>query len=65
MEKTGEEEQRDKRAAEPKLAQISSIRDIPANSISKLAENVSVAYQPDVWTNDMLFKVKLELVSLQ
>merc|ERR1711997_616703 len=54
--RSAEEELRDKRAAEPRLAQISNIKNVPANSISKLAENVSVAYQPDVWTNDMIFK---------
>ena len=59
--RSADEEGRDKRAAEPRLAQITSIRDVPANSISKLAENVSIAYQPDVWTNDMIFKVQREL----
>ena len=62
--RSAEEEPRDKRAADPKLAQISNLRDVPANTISKLAENVSIAYQPDVWTNDMIFKVELMPVDL-
>lgn len=44
------------RAAEPRLSSVSSISNVPANSISNIAANVSVAYQPDVWTNDMIFK---------
>ena len=43
------------RAAEPR--QGSNIKNVPVNSISRMAENVSIAYQPDVWTNDMIFKV--------
>lgn len=42
------------RAAEPR--QGSNIRKVPVNSISRMAENVSIAYQRDVWTNDMIFK---------
>ena len=52
------EEERERRAAEPRLGQISDIKSIPVNSISRVAENVSIAYQPEVWTNDMIFKVK-------
>ena len=48
---------RSRRAAEPRLGAASSLRSLPANSISSMAENVSLAYQPDVWTNDMIFKV--------
>jgi len=47
---------RSRRAAEPRLGAASSLRSLPANSISSMAENVSLAYQPDVWTNDMIFK---------
>ena len=50
---------RAKRAAEPRLGRVSSIRDLDANSVSRLAENVSVAYQSDVWTNDMIYKVRV------
>ena len=53
------EEEREKRAAEPRLEKVSSLNKLPVNSISNLAENVSVAYQPDVWTNDMIFKVDI------
>jgi len=42
------------RAAEPR--QGPNIKNVPVNSISRMAENVSVAYQADVWTNDMIFK---------
>ena len=52
------EEERQRRAAEPRLGQISDIKSLPVNSISSVAENVSIAYQPEVWTNDMIFKVK-------
>ena len=48
---------RARRAAEPRLGRVSSIRDLEANTVSRLAENVSVAYQSDVWTNDMIYKV--------
>jgi len=44
------------RAAEPRLDSISSLSSLPVSSISNLASNVSVAYQPDIWTNDMIFK---------
>lgn len=47
---------RARRAAEPRLGKVASIRDLPANTVSRLAENVSVAYQSDVWTNDMIYK---------
>ena len=50
---------RARRAAEPRLGRVSSIRDLDANSVSRLAENVSVAYQSDVWTNDMIYKVRV------
>ena len=49
---------RSRRAAEPRLGAASSLRSLPVNSISSMAENVSLAYQPDVWTNDMIFKVR-------
>ena len=48
---------RARRAAEPRLGRVSSISSLAANTVSKIAENVSVAYQPDVWTNDMIYKV--------
>ena len=48
---------RARRAAEPRLGRVSSIRDLEAITVSSLAENVSVAYQSDVWTNDMIYKV--------
>lgn len=48
---------RARRAAEPRLGRVSSIRDLEPNAVSSLAENVSVAYRSDVWTNDMIYKV--------
>ena len=48
---------RSRRDAEPRLGKVASIRDLEANTVSRLAENVSVAYQSDVWTNDMIYKV--------
>lgn len=48
---------RARRDAEPRLGKVASIRDLEANTVSRLAENVSVAYQSDVWTNDMIYKV--------
>jgi len=47
---------RARRAAEPRLGRVSSIRDLEPNAVSSLAENVSVAYRSDVWTNDMIYK---------
>ena len=51
-------EDRERRAAEPRLGQTPDIKSLPVNSISRVAENVSLAYQPEVWTNDMIFKVE-------
>ncbi len=48
---------RARRSAEPRLSKVASIRDLEAKTVSRLAENVSVAYQSDVWTNDMIYKV--------
>merc|ERR1712128_43818 len=39
-----------------KLEELGDINTIPASSISRLAANVSIAYQPQVWANDMVYK---------
>merc|ERR1712106_637475 len=41
---------------EAKLEELGDINTIPASSISRLAANVSIAYQPQVWANDMVYK---------
>jgi hypothetical protein len=41
---------------EAKLEELGDFNRIPASSISKIAANVSIAYQPEVWANDMLYK---------
>ena len=41
---------------EAKLAEVGEFSSIPAGAISQLAANVSLAYQPQVWANDMVFK---------
>jgi len=41
---------------EAKLAEVGDFTRIPAGAISRLAANVSLAYQPQVWANDMVFK---------
>merc|ERR1719334_1098613 len=38
------------------LDRIGDFNSLPVSSISKIAANVSVAYQPQVWANDMVFK---------
>lgn len=35
---------------------IGDISSIPVNKISDVAANVSIAYQPDIWENDMIYK---------
>ena len=41
---------------EAKLEELGDFSNIPASSISKIAANVSIAYQPQVWANDMVYK---------
>merc|ERR1711892_332277 len=41
---------------EAKLQELGDFDIIPASSISKIAANVSIAYQPQVWANDMVYK---------
>ena len=41
---------------EAKLEELGDFNRIPASSISKIAANVSIAYQPEVWANDMVYK---------
>merc|ERR1712106_605622 len=41
---------------EAKLQELGDFDKIPASSISKIAANVSIAYQPQVWANDMVYK---------
>merc|ERR1711892_269344 len=41
---------------EAKLQELGDFSNIPASSISKIAANVSIAYQPQVWANDMVYK---------
>merc|ERR1711892_816241 len=41
---------------EAKLQELGDFDNIPASSISKIAANVSIAYQPQVWANDMVYK---------
>ena len=41
---------------EEKLVEIGDISNIPVNKISDVAANVSIAYQDDIWQNDMIFK---------
>jgi len=48
------EEARAKREA--RLVEIGDINSIPVGKISDVAANVSVAYKPDIWENDMIFK---------
>ena len=53
--RSADTEARTRRAA--RLSQLNSdIKAIPVNTISKIAANVSIAFQPEVWTNDMVFK---------
>ena len=35
---------------------MADISNIPAYKISDIAANVSVAYKPELWENDMVFK---------
>ena len=41
---------------EARLAEIGDISSIPVSKISDVAANVSVAYNDDIWQNDMIFK---------
>ena len=41
---------------EARLAEIGDISSIPLSKISDVAANVSVAYNDDIWQNDMIFK---------
>ena len=41
---------------EARLVEIGDIRSIPVSKISDVAANVSVAYNDDIWQNDMIFK---------
>ena len=41
---------------EAKLTELGDFNSLPASSISKVAANVSIAYHPQVWANDMVYK---------
>ena len=41
---------------EARLLEAGDISTIPVWDISHLAANISVAYQPELWENDMVFK---------
>jgi len=41
---------------EAKLTELGDFNNLPAGSISKVAANVSIAYHPQVWANDMVYK---------
>ena len=41
---------------EARLVEIGDISSIPVSKISDVAANVSVAYNDDIWQNDMIFK---------
>merc|ERR550519_3236630 len=47
-------EARERRDA--KLTELGDFNSLPAGSISKVAANVSIAYHPQVWANDMVYK---------
>jgi len=48
------DEARTKREA--RLVEIGDLKSIPVEKISDVAANVSIAYSPEVWENDMIFK---------
>merc|ERR1711923_558346 len=52
--RSADSEAREKRQAG--LDRIGDFNSLPVSSISKIAANVSVASQPQVWANDMVFK---------
>ena len=52
--RSADEGARKRRAA--KLVEVGSIDSIPVDKISDVAANVSIAYQGDIWQNDMIFK---------
>ena len=45
---------REKRAA--KLVEVGDLTSIPVGKISDVASNVSIAYNQDIWQNDMIYK---------
>merc|ERR1719334_269998 len=52
--RSADHEARQKRQAS--LDRIGDFNSLPAGAISQIAANVSLAYQPQVWANDMVFK---------
>jgi len=52
--RSADAEARERREA--RLAEVGPLSSIPLNKISDVASNVSIAYRPDVWENDMIFK---------
>merc|ERR1712154_415842 len=52
--RSADHEARNRRAA--KLVEIGDISQIPVKKISDVAANVSVAYDAQIWQNDMVFK---------
>merc|ERR1712150_321670 len=52
--RSADNEARNRRAA--KLVEIGDINQIPVQKISDVAANVSVAYDSQIWQNDMVFK---------
>merc|ERR1711936_688577 len=45
-----------KERRDAKLSQIGDMTSLPPSVISNLAANVSIAYNPQVWANDMVYK---------
>merc|ERR1712117_216164 len=52
--RSADQEARERRAA--RLVEIGDINKIPVNKISDVAANVSIAYDEQIWQNDMVFK---------
>ena len=52
--RSADHEARKRRAA--KLVEIGDISQIPVSKISDVAANVTIAYDEQVWQNDMIFK---------
>merc|ERR1719187_394631 len=52
--RSADTEAREKREA--RLSQVGDISTIPLNRISDVAGNVSIAYNPKIWENDMIYK---------
>ena len=53
---------REKRAA--KLVEVGDLTSIPVGKISDVASNVSIAYNQDIWQNDMIYKDQVRNTAL-